>query len=546
MKKTCTITNQPFEITEDDLKFYEQMDVPTPTLCPEERMRRRLAFRNERNLSKRLCDSSGKEMISLHARKTKFPVYDNEEWWGDSWDAKDYGMNFDFTRPFFEQFEELWEKVPKLARLQQGTSENSKYTNAAANNKNCYLIFSAGFNEDCMYCQNLDQSRDCVDCFNIFKTELAYQCVDCSDCYNITFSQKLNNCNDTHHSYDCLGCDNVFACVGLRKKSYHVLNKPVKKEEFEALLKDEKAQEEVLKDLQKIYLDQPREYCSFLRCEDFSGDNLFNCKSTHHSWDCKNCEDLKYCDQMRSAKSCMDVSYFGCAGSNELCYECEAIGMGAFNIKFSKFAGEGCANITYCYESYGSKDCFGCVSMRQSQYCIFNKQYSETEYKALHEKIIEHMKKMGEWGEFFPARMSPFPYNLSTAYDVLPLTKEEVLARGWKWADPEKTDFKSPTLDKLPTTNEATNDLCQELLACTHCQKNYSILKPELKFYKKMNLELPDLCSDCRHEDRLKLRLPRKLWNRKCDNCSADIQTPFSPDRPEKVFCERCYLDAVN
>ena len=40
-------------------------------------------------------------------------VYNIDYWDSDKWTALDYGQDFDFNRPFFEQFKELMEKVPK-------------------------------------------------------------------------------------------------------------------------------------------------------------------------------------------------------------------------------------------------------------------------------------------------------------------------------------------------------------------------------------------------------------------------------------------------
>ena len=66
-RKTCKISGQPFPIYQSDLDFYdkisptfngEKYQIPTPSLCPEEREKRRLAFRNERNLYRRKCDFS--------------------------------------------------------------------------------------------------------------------------------------------------------------------------------------------------------------------------------------------------------------------------------------------------------------------------------------------------------------------------------------------------------------------------------------------------------------------------------------------------------
>jgi CxxC-x17-CxxC domain-containing protein len=39
----------------------------------------------------------------------------------------------------------------------------------------------------------------------------------------------------------------------------------------------------------------------------------------------------------------------------------------------------------------------------------------------------------------------------------------------------------------------------------------------------------------------MKLRNPRKLFDRKCDKCGIDIKTTYSPDRSEIVYCEECY-----
>ena len=108
IQKTCRLSGEKFEITKDDLEFYAKMEVITvddlenllsgkitdcvglPTLCPAERQRRRLSFRNERKLYKRKCDATGKDIISIYDETVKFPVYDQKYWWSDNWDALDY------------------------------------------------------------------------------------------------------------------------------------------------------------------------------------------------------------------------------------------------------------------------------------------------------------------------------------------------------------------------------------------------------------------------------------------------------------------------
>ena len=48
--KVCQNCKKDFTIEPDDFAFYEKIKVPAPTFCPECRLQRRLAFRNERAL----------------------------------------------------------------------------------------------------------------------------------------------------------------------------------------------------------------------------------------------------------------------------------------------------------------------------------------------------------------------------------------------------------------------------------------------------------------------------------------------------------------
>lgn len=75
------------------------------------------------------------------------------------------------------------------------------------------------------------------------------------------------------------------------------------------------------------------------------------------------------------------------------------------------------------------RNCFGCVGLRDKEYCIFNKQYSPDDYEKNVALIIERMIQDKERGEYFPAWTSAYPYNKSDAMQRYPLTKEEASAR---------------------------------------------------------------------------------------------------------------------
>ena len=140
------------------------------------------------------------------------------------------------------------------------------------------------------------------------------------------------------------------------------------------------------------------------------------------------------------------------------------------------------------------------------------------------------MKETGEWGEFFPVSMSPFAYNETVAQEYFSLTKKEALERGYKWQDP---------------CSDAPLGRRDDVLICEATGKPYKIQKSEAAFYEKMGLPTPKFCPDERHRRRMALRNPRTLYDRTCTNCQTNIQTTYAPDRPEKVLCEKCYLQTV-
>jgi hypothetical protein len=62
-----------------------------------------------------------------------------------------------------------------------------------------------------------------------------------------------------------------------------------------------------------------------------------------------------------------------------------------------------------------------------------------------------------------------------------------------------------------------------------------------------MNIPLPRLHQDERYKIRTALRNPMKLWHRKCmkENCINTFETSYTPERPEIVYCEKCYQQEV-
>ena len=121
MQKTCSSCSSGFEITKEDLAYYDRISpviggkkhqVPPPTLCPDCRQQRRAAHLNELKLYKRSCDLTGKMIVSNFHPDNRHVVYDQAKWYSDAWDPLSYAQDVDFSRPFFGQYKELCDAVP--------------------------------------------------------------------------------------------------------------------------------------------------------------------------------------------------------------------------------------------------------------------------------------------------------------------------------------------------------------------------------------------------------------------------------------------------
>ena len=200
---------------------------------------------------RRKSDLSGKEIISIHHPDSSYIVYSQDEWWDDKWDPLDYGRDFDFIKPFFEQFKELQLSVPRPGVINNG-AENSKYCNFADQNKNCYLLTSANRNEDSLYGFIMLECKDAVDVLWTTNSEILYECTDCDNCYNVRFGENCDNCTECSFIAHSKGLKNCILCVNLNNASYHILNKQCSKEEYEATMKEISGSYEKYEEMKKI------------------------------------------------------------------------------------------------------------------------------------------------------------------------------------------------------------------------------------------------------------------------------------------------------
>ena len=547
----CQQCKQSFEVTESDKQIYSQLNIPEPTICPDCRNKRRMAWRNEKSLYKRKCDLCHRDIISIYSADKIFPVYCTECFWGDKWDALDFGQDFDFNKSFFEQFRELQLKVPRLGIVNK-QSQNSEYCNYSFANKNCYLTFGNHYEEDCMYGRYSTKNKFCLDYLFTYNSELCYENVFSKNCYGSVYLEHCDGCQSCYFSKDLTGCKNCLFCSDLNHKEYHILNKSYSKEGYGKKLAEYQLNNyEYFKKARDFFLGKfvshfPARSTYQINCENCAGDNLNNCRNLRECFDCTNCEDLSYAYQIDETYDSMDMTCMGYDRS-EVCYE--TIGCSGI---FNCVSCDSCwhnSDLSYCNLCFSSKNSFGCIALKHKENCILNKEYSKEEYKDLKSKIIEHMKAKNEWGSFFATEISPYAYNETIAQEYYPIGKEDVLKNSWEWKErrDEVLDVtKTIPAERLPDSiSEIPDDVLNWAIECEKTKRPFKIQKQELAFYRNLDLPLPHYHPDVRFEMRMQRKRPRRLWDRKCDKCGVDIRTSYSPDRLEKVYCETCYLKEV-
>ncbi len=560
--KTCQNCKNDFTIESDDFSFYEKIKVPPPTFCPECRMQRRFAFRNQNTLFRNKSAKSGKDIITLIPPESGLKVYDEPEWWSDDWDSLSYGKDYDFSKSFFQQFFELMKEVPVWSR-DVISLVNSDYSANAGYLKNCYLLFNSNYSEDSLYGNAVDNCRNCIDNSHINNCEQCYESFWLTKCYRTNFSVRCIECRDVWFSSDCKNCSDCYGCANLVNKRFCFFNEQLSEEEYKLKLKSLNLHtREGLNYSKDIIYDFwnkfPKRFLQGVKNDKVSGEYITNSKNVFKSYLIREGKDLKYCQFLQVPKNedCYDISIWG--DNNSLGYENCVTGYNTSNLKFSFSCWGDIKDVEYSMRSGSSSNLFGCVGLRNKQYCILNKQYSKEQYFEMVEKIKRHMDDMPyvdkkgnvyKYGEFFPIEFSLYGYNNTLAQDFIPLEKDEVIQNGYLWIEPYRKPYDiTISREYFPNDiNEIDDKFVNEVLECKKCLRPFRILDRELQFLKLLQIALPENCSDCRFKTRLSFINKHKLYHRKCmkTGCNNEFETSYAPERPEIVYCERCYQNEV-
>ena len=553
-EKICVGCQKNFKIEEKDIEFFKMFRVPAPKLCPNCRQQRRLSAANYSSIYKRKCDVLGHNEILISAVAPIMPwiAYDHITYYGDTWDARSYGMNIDNSKYFFEQYMDLAKVVPIRAVPRGAESPNSEFSFYGKYMKNCYYVFGGRRSEDVMFGSSIYDSKSVADCYFLRNDENVYDNITTSHCFNCKHTYFSLNCIDCDFIYDCRNCQNCFGCVNLRNKNYCWFNEQLTKEDYKKRktsidLGSRKMFEEYKNKFWNFVKANPIRATRIYQSENCSGNDIKRSKNCQHCFQIEDSVNVRYAGfAIMNMKDSMDIGH---AGSNsERLYECQNVGTNSSNMKFC-FATKESSNCEYVMTSTNCHNCFGCIGIKNVSYTIFNKEYSKEEYFKKVDEIKTKMLKDGSYGEYFPMNFSPCAYNGTMASFLYPITEQEAKEQGIFWqpeTDVDTKDLKSIKANDLPDNiRDATDELCNLAIIGEISKKPFKLTPREIKFYKRNKIALPSDTPYSRIVERYKILNNFQVAKELCDSCEKEIESSFRKSDGFRPYCEECFLREV-
>lgn len=167
----------------------------------------------------------------------------------------------------------------------------------------------------------------------------------------------------------------------------------------------------------KLKLKYPPRTTNVLRSENADyGNYLYDCKNIYFCFDCVGCVDSTYLFDSFKAINCLDGDY---VVESQNCYEC--IDVVAANNCAYIIGSDRIYDSFFCWDCNDCHDLINCVHLKNKQYCIGNKQYSEEEYKKKKEEILkkpieENLAEMKNISMKFPVTITRVLNSVNSDY----------------------------------------------------------------------------------------------------------------------------------
>ena len=496
-------------------------------------------FCSDGNFFWRRCSATGKRIYSAFPEQCRFPVVALDYWQSTDWDPLSFGLAFSFKRSFFEQLQDLWNKVPRPAHVAEDAVASSVYHHAWGI-RHSYMVAGVQDARAVLYGIGVLESEQCIDCTQISACHTCYECVHCYSCKSLRFAECCLNCEQCSFISHCEDCRNCLFCTGLQGKEHYVFNQPLSPEGYRRTLQEwsfsARQRLEAAKDVYNEFIsDKPIPHIFSDAPHGNSGNYLVRCLDAIESFECVDCRDCRY---LSGASDALD----GCGAIGPLSHGAQfvSVSRNASNIRNCVDCWNDVQNLDYCSFCENCANLFGCVGLRGKEYCILNRQLDNPTYAAERERIIDHLKRRGVWGKFFPVVFSGFAYNRSAAHIHMPLGRIPAQMMGFEWE--EVDDFVRPSallsggesapeecFSEVPGQIEELTDSAvrNSVYLCEISGRPFRFTREEVDFYRQIGVAPPVRGPDRRLAERIMGISPKYLNLRKESGGSAELHTAY-------------------
>ncbi len=147
---------------------------------------------------------------------------------------KRYMADAIFRADFLEKFRALSLSCPKRCTWNLNAEHSSgDYLQNTVNAQTC---FSSMDLEDCMYVYDTIDMQNCMDTTRGSFSRNLYECKATSDLKDTCFSNLTYQCDNLLYCDNAHGSSECFACFGIKKMKYCILNKQYSKDEYQTLV----------------------------------------------------------------------------------------------------------------------------------------------------------------------------------------------------------------------------------------------------------------------------------------------------------------------
>ncbi|MEK9157357.1 MAG: hypothetical protein AAB448_04515 [Patescibacteria group bacterium] len=538
--------------TDEEAKWLKKFNVPAPKRPVLDRRRILAGFLTGYQWWWHKHPLTGKPILTYVHPATGIKVLPDKEWYAQ--DFSSFGVAWQSSKSFFEQFRALQLNVPMLAQRNVIEPENS-IAMGSFGDVNSYFSSSCESSKDSFFCAWSEGPDLSAEIHNVKQVTQSYR-ID--DAFNIYNSRYVRDGADILNSAFVFYAKDLEYCFGAsckKHKKFIFFDKQLTKDEYAKEMQSidlscRSNVEQYRERFHKMLAEQtiwPQnmnvkdegssgEYvisgtnCQFcysavggshdmLWCSHTSGDSYNNafCQLIHNTSECYSCVDAQECT--------------GC----KFCYACGTS-----------------QNLEYCMQCYNCEDCFGCVGLQRKKFHVFNKEYSEEDYRKIVAEIKKAMLAAREYGEFFPLSFSPVYFGQSAAVLYYLATEADGKTLGALDYDPESHGaigdlseaHNLKTTKEIPDCIDAleVDDWAGVPVLDEHINRRFAFLKPELEFYKKYRIAPPDHHFVHRIQDMIQESNSAVFEDASCAKCHQTMLVAKNKSFPKRtIYCKACF-----